>query len=290
MNQYKVENAIIMAAGLSSRFAPLSYEYPKALLEVKGEILIERQIKQLKQAGIDDITVVVGYKKELFSYLKDKFQIKIIENAEYNKKNNNSTLYAVKNILGNTYICSADNYFTQNVFKLFVQDSYYSAVFEEGYTDEWCIKTDQDGLIRGTSIGGENCWVMLGHVFFSKSFSKKFVEILEKVYDLPETSDLLWESIYMNNIDKLKMYIHKYPKGVIFEFDTLDELREFDESYIESTGSKILMKICKELACKERDITTIKPLNNDKETIGFKFSIKDRRYNYDYKTEKLWLD
>ena len=39
---YKVDNAIIMAAGTASRFAPLSYEKPKALIEVKGEILIER--------------------------------------------------------------------------------------------------------------------------------------------------------------------------------------------------------------------------------------------------------
>ena len=37
---YKVDNAVIMAAGTSSRFAPLSYEYPKALIRVKGEVLI----------------------------------------------------------------------------------------------------------------------------------------------------------------------------------------------------------------------------------------------------------
>ena len=37
-------NAIIMAAGTSSRFVPLSVERPKGLLEVKGEVLIERQI------------------------------------------------------------------------------------------------------------------------------------------------------------------------------------------------------------------------------------------------------
>ena len=43
---YRVENAIIMAAGFSSRFAPLSYETPKGLLNVRGEIMIERQIRQ----------------------------------------------------------------------------------------------------------------------------------------------------------------------------------------------------------------------------------------------------
>ena len=72
---YKVENAIIMAAGLSSRFAPLSYEKPKDLITVKGEVLIERQIRQLKEAGIHDIAIVTGYKKEKFEYLKEKCQV-----------------------------------------------------------------------------------------------------------------------------------------------------------------------------------------------------------------------
>ena len=43
---YAVDNAVILAAGTSSRFAPLSWERPKALIPVKGEILIERQIRQ----------------------------------------------------------------------------------------------------------------------------------------------------------------------------------------------------------------------------------------------------
>ena len=58
---------------MSTRFAPLSYEEPKALLRVKGEILIEREIKQLREAGIKDITVVVGYMKEKLFYLADQF-------------------------------------------------------------------------------------------------------------------------------------------------------------------------------------------------------------------------
>ena len=69
---YIVDNAVIMAAGTSSRFAPLSYERPKALIEVKGEILIERQIRQLQEVGIREIIVVVGYKKEDFMYLQEK--------------------------------------------------------------------------------------------------------------------------------------------------------------------------------------------------------------------------
>ena len=64
----KVDNAILMAAGASSRMVPLSYECPKALLNIRGEILIERQIRQLQERGIKEIVVVLGYQKEKFYY------------------------------------------------------------------------------------------------------------------------------------------------------------------------------------------------------------------------------
>ena len=113
---YKVDNAVIMAAGMSSRFAPLSYEKPKGMLVVKGEVLIERQIRQLQESGIRDITIVVGYMKEKFFYLQDKFGVDIVINEDYYRYNNTSTLIKVLNKLKNTYICSSDNYFVENVF------------------------------------------------------------------------------------------------------------------------------------------------------------------------------
>ncbi|SEK61459.1 CTP:phosphocholine cytidylyltransferase [Carnobacterium iners] len=286
----KVENAIIMAAGLSSRFAPISYEYPKSLVKVKGQVLIERQIRQLQEAGIEDITIVVGFKKKLFQYLVEEFQVTLVENSDYATRNNHSTLYAVKEKLGNTYICSADNYFTQNVFEPYVENAYYSSVYEEGETGEWCIETDATGLITDLKIGGENSWVMLGHVFFSSVFSKRFVAILESVYDEPETPLLLWESIYLNHIDELTLYSRHYSKEIIFEFDTLDELRKFDSDYIDSTGSKILEAISKQVSCKESDILRITPIKEKDVTTGFKCLIKKENYSYIYETKKLIKD
>lgn len=113
---YKVDNAIIMAAGLSSTFVPLLYERPKGVLRVQGEVLIERQIRQLKEAGIIDITVVVGYMKEALFYLEDAFGVKIRVNEQYASRNNNFTLMLVREQLGNTYVCSSNDYFTENVF------------------------------------------------------------------------------------------------------------------------------------------------------------------------------
>ncbi len=285
---YKVDNAVIMAAGTASRFAPLSYERPKALIEVKGEVLIERQIRQLKAAGIDEIIIVVGYMQEQFAYLADKFGVKIVENPDYLVRNNHSTINAVRQFLGNTYICSSDNYFGKNPFEAEVDEAYYAAIYADGETKEWCMHEDADGFIDAVTVGGKNAWFMLGHTFWTKAFSKRFLEILDEIYDQPETVDKLWEAIYMENLDTLKMQIRKYDNDVIFEFDTLDELREFDESYKADTRSAILKNIAKELVCSEADIINVTSYKDSTNAAaGIHFDVNGQSYAYAYETKAL---
>jgi len=285
---YKVDNAVIMAAGTSSRFAPLSYEMPKALIEVQGECLIERQIKQLREAGIEDVYVVTGYKAEQFAYLKEKFGVKLIHNEHYLTKNNNASIYAVKDVLKNTYICSADNYFRDNPFAPYVESSYYAAIYADGDTKEWCMEYNSDGRITRVTVGGANAWFMLGHTFWDERFSSKFKEILEAEYELPETASLLWESIYINHIDELDMKIRKYDSDVIFEFDTLDELREFDKSYQKNTRSAILRGVAAKLGCGEEEITKVTAYKDKtNEAAGFLFECRGKQYEYCYKTKEL---
>ena len=282
----KVDNAIIMAAGTSSRFAPLSYEKPKALIEVRGEVLIERQIRQLRQAGIEEVVVVTGYKAEQFEYLKDKYGVVLINNPYYLTRNNNSSIYAAREYIKNSYICSSDNYFITNPFESDVDESYYSAVYMEGDTGEWCISED-DGWIKDVKVGGQDSWVMLGHVFWSESFSRSFLHILEDEYEWPETADKLWETIYIEHINELPMKIRKYPADFIFEFDTLDELREFDTSYITNTRSEILTKIACELGVEEKEIRSVKAFKDkDNAAAGFSFET-GKKYKYYYKTETM---
>ena len=225
---YRARNAVIMAAGLSSRFAPISYERPKGVLRVRGEVLIERQIRQLKEAGIDDITVVVGYKKEEFFYLEDKFGVKIVVNEQYAERNNNSTIYKVKESLGNTYICCSDTYFSVNPFERYVFGSFYSGVYKNGPTKEYCLSVKgKEGLITGVTAGGSDSWVMMDHAYWDRDYATTFVEILERIYDEPETADKLWEDIYAEHIGQLPMRLRRCPSDAIWEFDSLDDLRGF---------------------------------------------------------------
>lgn len=125
LEPYRVENAVIMAAGLSSRFVPISYWRPKGLTRVRGEVLVERQIRQLHEAGITDITVVVGYRADEFAYLAGKYGVRLVKNDLYAERNNNWTLWLVRDQLKNTYICSSDDYFTENPFETYVYRAYY---------------------------------------------------------------------------------------------------------------------------------------------------------------------
>ena len=158
---YKVDNAIILAAGTSSRFVPLSYEKPKALIKVKGEVLIERQIRQLKEAKIPQIVVVTGYRSEMLQYLEKELGVILLYNKEYETRNNHASIWTARNYLKNSYICSSDNYFAENPFEPEVEESYYSAVYAPGETSEWCISFDSKGWITDVNIGGSGQWYMM---------------------------------------------------------------------------------------------------------------------------------
>ena len=77
------QNAVILAAGDRMRMLTINTEAQKGLLEVKGETLIERLIKQLHEVGVQDIKVVVGFMKEHYEFLIDKYNVKLVVNSHY---------------------------------------------------------------------------------------------------------------------------------------------------------------------------------------------------------------
>ena len=280
LEPYRVENAIILAAGLSSRFAPISYEKPKGLLKVRGEVLIERQIEQLIAAGITDITVVVGYKKEYFFYLEDIFGVSIVVNPDYASRNNNSSIKRVEDRLGNTYICSSDDYFTENPFEPYVWKAYYAVEYAEGETAEWCIQTGAHDRITAVTIGGADAWYMIGHVYFDRAFSRTYVPLLDAVYDNPATIDKLWEHIYLDHIKDLDMVARRYPAGTIFEFDSLDEVREFDPMFLENLDSEVFDNIVAVLGCSKGEIHDVYPLKQGLTNLSCHFATNEGEYVY----------
>ena len=116
LKEKKPQNAIILAAGFGMRMVPINVEVPKGILEIKGEPLIERIIKQLHEVGIFKIDIVVGFMKEQYEYLIDKYDVTLVYNRDYMTKNNLHLLKKVIDRIGNTYILPCDLWCFQNPF------------------------------------------------------------------------------------------------------------------------------------------------------------------------------
>ena len=108
----KNSKALIIAAGLGSRLKKHTENLPKCMLDFGGKTLLQRQLDSYKECGINDISLIRGYKKEKINYKG----INYFENIDY-KNNNilNSIFYAEKVINGNIIISYSDILFDSSV-------------------------------------------------------------------------------------------------------------------------------------------------------------------------------
>src|SRR4030043_23266 len=72
------KNSVILAAGEGRRLRPFTETMPKVMLPVVNKPILEYVLDAVKNSGIDDIILVVGYKKEvIMEYFNDYEQAKI---------------------------------------------------------------------------------------------------------------------------------------------------------------------------------------------------------------------
>ncbi len=95
--------AVILAAGRGSRLGRLTAERPKALLEVGGRSLVERQIEALRVAGLPSILLVTGFARERFAGLLAE-DVREVYNDRWASTNNLVTLASAGSALDNGFL------------------------------------------------------------------------------------------------------------------------------------------------------------------------------------------
>lgn len=287
----RVDNAVILAAGFSSRFVPICFDKPKALLPVCGETLIERQIRQLHDVGVHDIIVITGAYRHQFDFLQTKHHVTLIHNPDYAVKNNFASLYAARSVLKNTIISSSDLFFPDNIFVNQSDYAYYASVFVNGPTTQRCLTLNERDEIIATSYSGRDTWITFGgHAFLTEDISQKLIDLIHPVYHDPLYANKYWVDFQDEHLSDMPMRIKKLPSNAIVEFNTLEALRSFDTNFNARSFSAAMDIICRRLDCPDdKMIHSFEPIKSNNEAAGCFFVYRGKKYQYLHSTQQVEL-
>lgn len=220
-------NAIILAAGMGTRLRPLTNDRPKCLVAVNGVPMVERQVQFLKEKGIDDITLISGYKAEALDYLKDKYGVDIVFNDRYDTCNNINSLYIVKERFYDTYVLEGDVYMDKNVLLSEVSQSTYFAR-KKKYENEWGLEIDNSNRLVKINIGAGEGFLMSGISYWKKEDCQKIIAHMEDVYATKDYTNLYWDNMVLDIYPTLDIRVREIDG--IYEIDTPEELKEVERN------------------------------------------------------------
>lgn len=222
---------IILAAGIGKRLKNFT-KNPKCLIKIKNETLLKRYIKAFQKFGINDITIVTGYKssKVTNEIKKHKNGIKILKNNDYSEGSILS-LWTVKNELnGDILIADGDLYFEEKIIKTIItsKKKNFFLIDRTSPKNKEAVfvgfkKNKAVNLARGLKGNYEILGEWAGFLKLSAEGAKKLFQLLQKKilsgerqsgyeFIIPELFNNL--SISYELINGLKWIEIDYPKDI----------------------------------------------------------------------------
>lgn len=267
------QNAIILAAGFGMRMVPINTQSPKALIEVNGEILIERIIDQLHEAGITNIYVVIGYMKEEFEYLIDEYGVELIVNEEYAVKNNLHSLALAQKHISNTYIIPGDIWCDRNPFR---KEELYSWYMVSDLVDnESDVRVNRKmELVKIPEMQGGNSMIGISYLVGEQAESVR--ERLLKYNGQKKYDNAFWEDTLYQG-DRMIVQARVVHASEVVEINTYEQLRELDEESYHLRSDAITV-ICAALKITPSEITDITVLKKGMTNRSFLFAARGKKY------------
>ncbi|MGY3189330.1 NTP transferase domain-containing protein [Lysinibacillus sp. TE18511] len=220
-------NAIILAAGLGSRFKEWTKTKHKALLPINKEPNLERTISFLIEAKIYEIYIVTGHLSNQFEYLKEKFPgVKLIYNEMYKEYN---SIYSFKLAIphfGDSFIIDADTVFLENIFlNLKPKQSTYFTIIRNGQEKEWCPILDINQKVIDIKITDEQLPSLSGVSYWEmkdcKIIKQHFSNYLQ--YQNLKKASLYWDNIPLDLIDSLNITVSQLKQNILYEMDNQND-------------------------------------------------------------------
>ena len=273
IKENRPKKAIILAAGFGMRMVPINTEIPKGLLEVRGEVLIERMIRHLHEVGITDIQIVVGFMKERYEYLIDEFNVQLVVNSEYQVKNNLHSLSKVKSSLDKTYIIPCDIWSEENPFSDFEPYSWYMVTDESSLDSTVRVNRKRELVMVDEEDEGNQ---MLGLCYVMGQEAKTVQEKLQEFSKKASYDHEFWEcTLQVKNkwIIPSKVVSAKQ----LIEINTYEQLREIDgnSANLQTDAISIIQDCFKVEVDEIKNITVLKKGMTNR---SFLFECQNQKY------------
>ena len=269
----KTRNAVILAAGFGMRMIPINLEIPKGLLEINGEPLIERQIKQLHEVGIHKIYIVVGFMKECYEYLIDEYGVELIVNAEYAVKNNLYSLYLAKEKIYNTYIIPCDIWCKSNPFQINELYSWY--MINDTMDKESTVRVNC--RFELVTVDDKSCGNgMLGICYLMGEEARIVRTRLGRYSSDAKYDGCFWEETLLEK-GKWIVKPKKVNSDQVTEINTYEQLRELD-GHSNQLRSDALETVANVLQVNTNDICHISVLKKGMTNRSFLFECNHEKY------------
>lgn len=267
------KNAIILAAGFGMRMVPINTETPKGLLEIKGERLIERTIRQLHEVGITEIYVVVGFMKEQYEYLIDEYGVELIVALDYASKNNLHSLKTAADHLSNSYIIPCDIWCEKNPYSRNELYSWY--MVSDLVDDDSTVRVNrkQELVVQKEQAGGN---AMIGICYLLEAEAAVVRERLEEMGRDSRYDGAFWEETLYRK-DRMIVTARVVHAADAVEINTYEQLREIDSDSSQLQTDAIQV-ICEALGAQQDEVTNITVLKKGMTNRSFLFSCKDKKY------------
>lgn len=145
--------ALILAAGFGSRLAPITDNLPKSLVGVNGKPILFKQIENLLENDIQDITIISGYKAEVLAREVHKVwpSIQIVESVDYATTNNMYSAYLGLEAIGigEFLMMNADVFFDASIITTLLAHPASNAIVTDigNYNEESMKVIEKDGRL-----------------------------------------------------------------------------------------------------------------------------------------------
>lgn len=233
--------AFILAAGVSRRLYPHTYDIPKCLLEVGGKPIIHYQLDALKNLGVIDITMIVGYHREMLMINVEKnfpdLNFNFVINHHYFETNTAYSIHIGRDKLDSqVLLMNADVIYPKALLEKVFSSSYKTVLAVDikscGKEEVKVIDGGQNKIVAiGKDLIEEQC---LGEFIGVAKLSKDFVEIFRRsISDLVDAGGKndYFEAAIQPLLDKVDTHFIDISEYPCLEIDFLEDLESARELF-----------------------------------------------------------